>query len=72
MPATTQPPSHAIPMATLRRVIGAIAPTTGDFPTCIADLSVYRRNAPAPPMTCIIDAKHRAGRTGRKGDGYRQ
>ncbi|MBC3495641.1 AraC family transcriptional regulator [Pseudomonas sp. SWRI67] len=48
-------PSSTNPMATLCRVIGAHAPTAGDFPTGIADLSVYRRNAPAPPITCIVE-----------------
>lgn len=55
MSATTQPTSHAHPMATLCKVIGAHAPTAGDFATRIADLSVYRRNAPAPPVTCIVE-----------------
>ena len=55
MSATTQPTSHAHPMATLCKVIGAHAPTAGDFATRIADLSVYRRNAPAPPITCIVE-----------------
>ena len=41
-------------MGTLCRVIGAHAKTAGDFPTAIADLSVYRRNEPAPPITCIV------------------
>ena len=48
-------PSSTNPMATLCRVIGAHAPTAGDFATSIADLSVYRRNAPAPPITCIVE-----------------
>lgn len=55
MPATTQPPLPTNPMATLCEVIGAHAPTAGDFTTHIADLSVYRRNAPAPPITCIVE-----------------
>ncbi|WP_256575273.1 MULTISPECIES: AraC family transcriptional regulator [unclassified Pseudomonas] len=42
-------------MATLCKVIGAHAPTAGDFATRIADLSVYRRNVPAPPVTCIVE-----------------
>lgn len=48
-------PSSTNPLGTLCRVIGALAPTAGDFATSIADLSVYRRNAPAPPITCIIE-----------------
>ncbi|MFJ4352860.1 AraC family transcriptional regulator N-terminal domain-containing protein [Pseudomonas sp. NPDC089428] len=48
-------PASTNPLATLCRVIGALAPTAGDFATSIADLSVYRRNAPAPPITCIIE-----------------
>ena len=48
-------PSSTNLMATLCRVIGAHAPTAGDFATSIADLSVYRRNAPAPPITCIVE-----------------
>lgn len=48
-------PSSTNPMATLCRVIGAHAPTAGDFATSIADLSVYRRNEPAPPITCIVE-----------------
>jgi AraC-like DNA-binding protein len=48
-------PSSTNPMATLCRVIGAHAPTAGDFATSIADLSVYRRNTPAPPITCIVE-----------------
>lgn len=55
MPATALPPSRTPPMATLCRVIGAHAPTAGDFATSIAGLSVYRRNAPAPPITCIVE-----------------
>jgi AraC-like DNA-binding protein len=55
MPATTQPRPPANPLATLCEVIGAHAPTAGDFTTHIADLSVYRRNAPAPPITCIVE-----------------
>lgn len=48
-------PSSTNPLVTLCRVIGALAPTAGDFATSLADLSVYRRNAPAPPITCIIE-----------------
>lgn len=55
MSATTQPPLLTHPMATLYKVIGAHAPTAGDFATRIADLSVYRRNTPAPPITCIVE-----------------
>ncbi|MBV4526806.1 AraC family transcriptional regulator [Pseudomonas sp. SWRI100] len=55
MAATTTLPASTNPLATLCRVIGTHAPTAGDFATGIADLSVYRRNAPAPPMTCIIE-----------------
>jgi AraC-like DNA-binding protein len=55
MPATTQPPLPTNPRATLCEVIGAHAPTAGDFTTHITDLSVYRRNAPAPPITCIVE-----------------
>ncbi|MFJ4430593.1 AraC family transcriptional regulator N-terminal domain-containing protein [Pseudomonas sp. NPDC089395] len=51
----TQPRSLANPMAKLCKVIGAHAPAAGDFATSIADLSVYRRNAPAPPVTCIVE-----------------
>ncbi|MFJ4113443.1 AraC family transcriptional regulator N-terminal domain-containing protein [Pseudomonas sp. NPDC089758] len=42
-------------MAKLCKVIGAHAPTAGDFTTQIADLSVYRRNVTAPPITCILE-----------------
>ena len=55
MHASPQPPSPSNPMATLCRVIGAHAPTAGDFATRIAELGVYRRHAPAPPITCIVE-----------------
>lgn len=55
MPAIALPPSRTNPRATLCRIIGAHAPTAGDFATSIAGLSVYRRNAPAPPITCIVE-----------------
>jgi len=42
-------------MTTLCRIIGAHAPAAGDFATSIEDLSVYRRTAPAPPITCIVE-----------------
>ena len=55
MAISAPPPSSTNPLANLCRVIGALAPTAGDFATSVADLSVYRRNAPAPPITCIIE-----------------
>lgn len=55
MVATTPLPANTNQMTTLCRVIGAHAPTAGDFATAIADLSVYRRNAPAPPTMCIVE-----------------
>ncbi|WP_256588995.1 AraC family transcriptional regulator [Pseudomonas sp. BBP2017] len=42
-------------MVTLCRVIAAYASTPGDFGTSIGDLGVYRRNEPAPPITCIVE-----------------
>ncbi|MDZ3991910.1 AraC family transcriptional regulator N-terminal domain-containing protein [Pseudomonas sp. Teo4] len=55
MTITAPESSSPHPMATLCRVIGAYAPTAGDFSTNIADLSVYRRIAPALPITCIVE-----------------
>lgn len=55
MAATAPLPVSTNPLATLCRVIGAHAPTAGDFATGIANLSVFRRNAPAPPITCIVE-----------------
>ncbi|MFK3948345.1 AraC family transcriptional regulator [Pseudomonas fulva] len=55
MSTTLKTPLLGNPMDTLCRVIGAHAKTAGDFPTAIADLSVYRRNEPAPPITCIVE-----------------
>ncbi|MBO9549245.1 AraC family transcriptional regulator [Pseudomonas sp.] len=55
MPSPIQPPPLTNPLATLCRIIGARANTPGDFSTCIPGLSVYRRDAPAPPITCIVE-----------------
>ncbi|MBK4992401.1 AraC family transcriptional regulator [Pseudomonas sp. S37] len=55
MPATAHPDSTSSSLATLCRVIGTHAPSAGDFPTRIPDVSVYRRNVPAPPVTCIVE-----------------
>ncbi|POA81046.1 AraC family transcriptional regulator [Pseudomonas sp. FW305-E2] len=41
--------------SSLCRIISAHAPTTGDFGTPIGNLSVYRRNEPAPLVTCIVE-----------------
>lgn len=40
---------------TLCRIIYEHAPVSGDYTTCIPDLNIYRRNAPSPPITCIVE-----------------
>ncbi|TWC15677.1 AraC-type transcriptional regulator [Pseudomonas sp. SJZ085] len=40
---------------TLADNIGARAQRTGDYATSIAGLSLFRRDAPAPPAICMIE-----------------
>ncbi|MFJ2969477.1 AraC family transcriptional regulator [Pseudomonas fulva] len=55
MTTTVQMPASATAVTSLRRIISAHAPITGDFGTPIENLSIYRRNEPAPPVTCIVE-----------------
>ena len=40
---------------TLAAIIGTRTPRAGDFETPIAGLVFFRRDAPAPPVTCMIE-----------------
>lgn len=42
-------------LAALTQAIGKRTVGTGDFGTAIAGLGLYRREAPAPPIACIIE-----------------
>lgn len=41
-------------LQSLTRIIGSQTPASGDFPTVISDLGLFRREAPSPPVTCIL------------------
>lgn len=40
--------------AALTHLIGGRTPDTGDFPTAIAGLDLFRRNQPSPPASCMV------------------
>ncbi|TDV56987.1 AraC-like DNA-binding protein [Pseudomonas graminis] len=46
----------AIParLQALTRIIDSRTPASGDFPTVINGLGLFRREAPSPPVTCIL------------------
>lgn len=45
----------ASPLEALIRIIGARAPTTGDFNTAISGLGFFRREHPTPPSVCMVE-----------------
>lgn len=52
------PTPENVSLATLKwmgKIIETQATRPGDFPTLIDDLSVYRRNEPCPPVTCMVE-----------------
>ncbi|MGE8323828.1 MAG: AraC family transcriptional regulator [Pseudomonas sp.] len=48
-------PSPAVHLQSPCRIIASLAKGAGDFPTPIADLAVYRRDEPCPPVTCMVE-----------------
>ncbi|MBB7991950.1 hypothetical protein HEL41_024965, partial [Escherichia coli] len=38
----------------LSRDIAQRTPGTGDFPTAVEGLELFRRNEPAPPVSCLV------------------
>ena len=41
-------------LQSLTHIISSFTPAPGDFPTAIAGLGLFRREAPSPPVTCIL------------------
>jgi hypothetical protein len=41
-------------LGTLTRDITARTPGTGDFPTAVDGLELFRRNEPASPVSCLV------------------
>ncbi len=41
-------------LQSLTRIIDSLTPAPGDFPTVITGLGLFRREAPSPPVTCIL------------------
>lgn len=46
--------SDTVQLRALTNIIGHLTPASGDFPTAIADLGLFRREAPSPPVMCIL------------------
>ncbi len=51
--STPAPPPS--PLEALTTIIGARAPTTGDFNTAISGLGLFRREHPTPPSVCMVE-----------------
>lgn len=51
---STRPTSTTAHLQTLIQAIGRRTPDSGDFPTAIASLGLFRRNAPAAPVSCLV------------------
>ncbi|PKD47621.1 AraC family transcriptional regulator, partial [Klebsiella pneumoniae] len=46
--------SVEILLGELSRDIAQRTPGTGDFPTAVEGLELFRRNEPAPPVSCLV------------------